>query len=56
MHNGAYVVPRAAIGKKLGVYGKAKLGTTFKWELKELGYDDDFVDEFTRNLLLHLSR
>jgi len=42
--------------KKLGVYGKAKLGTTFKWELKELGYDDEFVDEFTRNLLLRLSR
>jgi len=42
--------------KKLGVYGKAKLGTTFKWELKALGYADDFVDEFTRNLLLRLSR
>jgi hypothetical protein len=42
--------------KKLGVYGKAKLGTTFKWELKALGYDDDFIDEFTRNLLMHLSR
>jgi hypothetical protein len=42
--------------KKLGVYGKAKFGTTFKWELKALGYDDDFIDEFTRNLLLHLSR
>ena len=42
--------------KKLGVYGKAKLGTTFKWELKELGYNDEFVDEFTRNVLLRLSR
>jgi hypothetical protein len=42
--------------KKLGVYGKAKLGTTFKWELKALGYNDEFIDEFTRNLLLHLSR
>ena len=42
--------------KKLGVYGKAKLGTTFKWELKALGYDDDFIDEFTRNLMLHVSR
>ena len=41
--------------KKLGVYGKAKLGTTFKWELKALGYGDDFIDEFTRKLLLHLS-
>lgn len=42
--------------KKLGIYGKAKLGTTFKWELKALGYDDDFIDEFTRNLMLRLSR
>ena len=42
--------------KKLGVFGKAKLGTTFKWELKELGYGDEFVDEFTRSLLLRLSR
>jgi len=42
--------------KKLGVYGKAKLGTAFKWELKELGYEDEFVDEFTRNLLMRLSR
>ncbi len=42
--------------KKLGVYGKAKLGTTFKWELKSLGYADEFVDELTRNLLLRLSR
>ena len=41
--------------KKLGVYGKAKLGTTFKWELKSHGYRDDFIDEFTRKLLLHLS-
>lgn len=41
---------------KLGVYGKAKLGTSFKWELKELGYDNEFVDEFTRNVLLRLAR
>jgi hypothetical protein len=42
--------------KKLGIYGKAKFGTTFKWELKALGYDDDFIDEFTRNMMLRLSR
>jgi hypothetical protein len=41
--------------KKLGVYGKAKLGTAFKWELKSLGYPDDFIDELTQNMLLHLS-
>jgi len=42
--------------KKLGIYGKAKFGTTFKWELKALGYDDEFIDEFTRNLMVRLSR
>jgi len=41
--------------RKLGVYGKAKLGTAFKWEMKSLGYRDDFIDELTQNLLLHLS-
>jgi hypothetical protein len=29
---------------KLGIYGKAKLTSAFKSELKELGYPDDFVD------------
>ena len=29
---------------KLGIYGKAKLTSAFKAELKELGYPDDFVD------------
>jgi hypothetical protein len=42
--------------KRLGVYGKAKFGTAFKWELKDLGYRDDFVDELTRSVLMHLSR
>jgi hypothetical protein len=41
--------------KKLGVYGKAKLGTAFKWELKSIGYRDDFIDELTQNMLMHLS-
>ena len=36
---------------KLGIYGKARLGNTFKWELKRLGYPDDFVDLTTRSLV-----
>ena len=36
---------------KLGVYGKARLGNTFKWELKRLGYPDDFVDLTTGSLV-----
>lgn len=42
--------------RKLGVYGKARLGNTFKWELKEMGYGDDFADEATRGLVVSLSR
>src|SRR6478736_749888 len=37
--------------EKLGIYGKARLGNTFKWELKRLGYPDDFVDLTTRSLI-----
>ena len=36
---------------KLGIYGKARLGNTFKWELKRLGYPDDFIDLTTRALV-----
>ena len=36
---------------KLGVYGKARLGNTFKWELKRLGYPDDFIDLTTGSLV-----
>ena len=40
----------------LGIYGKARLGNTFKWELREMGYETDFVDEVTKGLLLSLNR
>jgi hypothetical protein len=32
---------------RLGVYGKARLFNAFKWELKRLGYPDDFIDSAT---------
>jgi hypothetical protein len=41
---------------KLGVYRKARIGNTFKWELKERGYSEAFVDEATKGLILSLSR
>lgn len=37
--------------EKLGIYGKARLGNTFKWELRRLGYPDDFIDLTTRSLI-----
>ena len=41
--------------KRLGVYGKAKFGTAFKFQLKDLGYDEDLVDELLRTLLIRMS-
>lgn len=41
--------------KRLGVYGKARMGTAFKFELKNAGYPEDFIDAFTRQLLLLMS-
>lgn len=41
---------------RLGVFKKAKLGNTFKWELKELGYEDRFVDTATEGLVVYLTR
>jgi hypothetical protein len=41
--------------KKLGMYGRAKLGTSFKIELKNAGYPSAFVDELTHQLLLVMS-
>lgn len=39
---------------KLNMYKKAKLANAFKWSLVDRGYDPGFVDEITRELLLHL--
>jgi hypothetical protein len=41
--------------KRLGVYGKAKLGTEFKMQMKEFGYPIEFVDELTQKLLMNMS-
>jgi len=41
--------------RRLGIYGRAKFGTAFKFELAERGYPEDFVDELTRRLLISMS-
>lgn len=41
---------------KLGVYKKARLGNTFRWELTELGYSDRFVETATEGLVVYVSR
>jgi len=42
--------------KELGIYGKAKLGNTFRWRLKEIGYSRRFIDDVTHGLVLRLAR
>lgn len=37
---------------KLNFYKKAQLGNTFKWELREAGYDDSYIDHLTKELML----
>jgi hypothetical protein len=41
---------------KLGVFRKAKLGNTFRWQLKELGYSDAFIDNVTKGLVVRLAK
>lgn len=41
---------------KLGWYKRARLGNDFRWELKEMGYDEKFVDTATEGLVLHVTR
>lgn len=38
----------------LNVYKKAKLGNAFKWGLLELGYEPEFVDLLTKEVILAL--
>jgi len=41
---------------KLGWYKKAKLGNEFRWELKELGYDKQFIEVATEGLIVYITR
>lgn len=40
---------------RLGMFGKAKFGTAFKFALREAGYPDTLVDSMTRQLLFKMS-
>jgi len=41
---------------RLGVVGKAKLGNEFRWQLKELGYTEKFIDVATEGLMVYVTR
>jgi hypothetical protein len=40
----------------LGWLKKAKLGNNFRWELKELGYSDQFIEMATEGLIVYITR
>jgi len=42
--------------KDLGVYRKARLGNSFRWELTELGYSKAFVEIATEGLIVYITR
>lgn len=42
--------------KKLGVYKKARLSNTFRWELQQKGYTQAFVELATEGLIVYLTR
>lgn len=41
---------------KLGIYKKARLANTFRWELKELGYEESFIEAVTEKLVIALAK
>lgn len=41
-------------GRKLNIYKKAQLGNVFKWKLADLGYEKEFIDAMTKEVLLAL--
>ncbi len=51
---------RKALGFKeqhrLGIYKKARLGNTFRWELTSLGYDKAFAEDVTQRLSVYIAR
>lgn len=41
---------------KLGVYKRARLSNTFRWELADLGYSEKFIEVATEGLVVYISR
>jgi hypothetical protein len=45
-----------AKAERIGLFKKAKLANSFKWELKELGYTENFIEVATEGLLVYITR
>jgi len=42
--------------RRLGAYKKARLANSFRWQLKDLGYSDKFVEVATEGLVVYVTR
>jgi hypothetical protein len=40
---------------RLGIYGKAKLGNSFRWKLNEYGYSKAFIDGATKKIVTRIA-
>ena len=45
-----------ARGRSFNIYQKASFGNTLKWALKDAAFATDAVEEWTRELVTHLTR
>ncbi|MDP4302217.1 hypothetical protein [Leptothrix discophora] len=41
---------------RLGVVGKARLGNALRWEMKERGYPEPFIEMVTEALVVYMTR
>jgi hypothetical protein len=48
--------PALAGERRLGVLGQIRLGSALKWRLKEMGYDEEFIDMATEYLVASVTR
>jgi hypothetical protein len=46
---------RFSLENHLGMFRKARLGSSFRWALREMGYDEEFIDRAARLLLASLA-
>ena len=48
--------PQFRVENRLGILGRVRLGHAFKWELREIGYEEKFVDFAAEKLIEQLTR
>ena len=41
--------------RKLDLYGKARLNNTLLWQLRDSGYESEFIDEVTKKVIISMT-